>query len=199
MTIDKIDEELGIIATKLIERTKGECPNDEEFALYMERKLSEDRRKAIISHFVSCSDCRERLTIPTTPLEITEREKPMREFLTLLWRPLVTVPLAALFLILAAVTLNVYIESRGTKEDVYRDGNLVALKQIELTPSLLTIIQEGNEAELKNELMKKLPPGAEVSSIVVQEELKSLKETKEGDRVIVILYGDGLLKVKQKE
>jgi len=196
MTIDKIDERLGVVASKLIERSKGECPDEEDFALYLEGKLSGNRRKDIISHFVSCSDCRERLTIPISPLEVTESETPIRGFLNLLWRPLVTVPLAAIFLILAAVTLNVYIESRGTKEDIYRDGNLVALKQIELTPSLLTIIQEGDEADLRNELINKLPSGVEVSSIVVQEELKSLKEPKEGDKVILILYGDGLLKVK---
>ena len=196
MTTEKIDETLGIVAAKLIERTKGECPGDEEFALYTEGNLRGDRRNAIISHFVSCSACRERLAIPISPLEVSWGGKSIKECLTQLWRPLVVVPVAIVFIAIAAVTLNVYLESQSLKEEIYRDGNLVALQQVDLTPSLLRIIKEGNEAELKDELMKKLPSGAEVSSIFVQEDLKSLHAPGEGDKVILILYGDGLLRVK---
>jgi hypothetical protein len=196
MTTEKFDETLGIVAAKLIERTKGECPCDEEFALYREGKLRGDRRKAIISHFVSCSECRERLAIPITQLDVLRRKYSIRAYLTPIWRPLVLVPVAIVFLAVAAVTLNVYLESRGVKEEVYRGGNLVALQQVDLTPSLLRIIKEGNEAELKNELIKNLPIGAVVSTIVVQQELKSLKAPKEVDKVILILYGDGILKIK---
>lgn len=196
MTTEKIDEALGIVATKLIERAKRECPNDEEFALYMEGKLRGNIRKAIISHFVSCSECRERLAIPIPSLEVSGSEKSIKECLTLLWRPLVVVPVAIVFLAVAAVTLNVYLESRHIKEDVYRNGNLVALTQVNLTPSLLRIIREGDETELKDELIKNLPAGADVSRIVVQEKLKSLNEPQPGDKIILILYGNGLLKVK---
>ncbi len=196
MTTEKFDETLGIVAAKLIERTKGECPGDEEFALYMEGKLTGNKRKSIISHFVSCSECRERLAIPIAQLDVSRRENPIRAYLTPIWRPLVLVPVAIVFLAVAAVTLNVYLESRGVKKEVYRGGNLVALQQVDLTPNLLRIIKEGNEAELKNELIKTLPSGAEVSTIFVQEELKSLKNPEPGEKVILILYEDGLLKVK---
>lgn len=196
MTTEKIDEALGIVATKLIERAKVECPNDEEFALYMEGKLRGNSKNAIISHFVSCSECRERLAIPISPLEVSGSGKSIKECLTLLWRPLVVVPVAIVFLAVAAVTLNVYLESRSIKEEVYRNGNLVALMQVDLTPSLLRVIKVGNETELKNELMKNLPSSAEVSRIVVQEKLKSLNEPKQGDKVMLILYGNGVLKVK---
>jgi hypothetical protein len=106
MTTEKIDEVLGIVATKLMERAKGGCPNDEEFALYMEGKLRGDSRKTIISHFVSCSECRERLCIPISPLDMSESEKPIRGFLQMIWRPLVIVPVAIVFLAVATVTLN---------------------------------------------------------------------------------------------
>jgi hypothetical protein len=196
MTTEKIDEALGIVATKLIERAKGGCPNDEEFALYMEGKLRGDSRKAIISHFVSCSECRERLAIPIPSLEVSESENPIKGYLKLLWRPLVIVPVAIVFLAVATVTLNVYLESRDIKKEVYRGGNLVALKQVDLTTGLLRIIKEGNEAELKKEFIKNLPTGAVVSNIIVQEKLKSLKKPREGDKLILILYESGLLKVK---
>ncbi len=196
MTTEKIDEALGIVATKLIERAKGECPNDEEFALYMEGKLRGNSKDALISHLVSCSECRERLAIPVSPLEALRSENPIKAYLSALWRPLVVVPVAIVFLAVAAVTLNVYLESRHLKEEVYRNGNLVALQQVDLTPSMLAAIKRGNEAELKNELMKHLPSGAEVSHIVVQEKLKSLNEPKQGEKIILILYDDGLLKVK---
>lgn len=200
MTTEKIDEALGIVATKLIERAKGECPNDEEFALYMEGKLRGNSKDALISHFVSCSECRERLAIPVSPLEVSWDAKSLKECLTAcltqLWRPLVVVPVAIVFLAVAAVTLNVYLESRHLKEEVYRNGNLIALQQVDLTPNLLRVIEGGNETELKSELIKNLPGGAEVSRIVVQEELRSLKEPREGDKVILILYESGLLKVK---
>jgi hypothetical protein len=168
MSMEKIDEALGIVASRLIERERAECPNDEEFALYLEGKLRGDKRKAIISHFVSCPECRERLAIPVSPLEVSGSGKSIKECLAVLWRPLVVVPVAIVFLAVAAVTLNVYIESRSVKEETYRDGNLVALTLVDLTPSLLRVIKEGNEKELKNELLKKLPGRPEVSHVFVQ-------------------------------
>jgi hypothetical protein len=196
MSTEKIDEALGIVASRLIERERRECPNDEEFALYLERKLRGDKRKAIISHFVSCPECRERLAIPVSPLEVSGSGKSIKECLAGFWRPLVVVPVAIVFLAVAAVTLNVYIESRSVKEETYRDGNLVALTLVDLTPSLLRVIKEGNEKELKNELLKKLPGRPEVSHVVVQDKLKSIERPWMGEKVILILYGNGLLKVK---
>lgn len=200
MTTEKIDETLGIVAAKLIERKKAECPGDEEFALYMEGKLSGDKRKSMISHFVSCPECRERLSIPVSPLEVSWRAKSIKECLTACltqrWRPLVLVPVAIVFLAVAAVTLNVYRESRGIKEEMYRGGNLVALTQVDLTPNLLRVIEAGNEAELENELMKNLPRGSKISKIIVQEKLKTINQPQPGDKIILILYEDGLLKVK---
>jgi len=44
-----------------------------------------------------------------------------------------------------------------------------------------------------------LPPGSEVSNIVVADEFKRVTEAKEGDKVNLVLYGNGVLKVKLKE
>ncbi|GEM_PF-1736725 len=195
MKFKKDQEILGSVLTSLIEEKEEICPTDEEFALYIEGGLDKERREAIVSHFVSCRGCRERLTIPIRPFEIVKEPNPMERFLTLLWRPLVSVPVAIIVVVLLALSINTYLGSRHAMEERERGGNLVALKQVDLTPGLLTNIRKGDEEGLKNELIKDLPPGAKVSDIVI-EDIKNLKVAKEGDRIILILYSNGLLKVK---
>jgi hypothetical protein len=195
MKFKKDQEILGSVLTSLIEEKEEICPTDEEFALYIEGGLDKERREAIVSHFVSCRGCRERLTIPIRPFEIVKEPNPMERFLTLLWRPLVSVPVAIIVVVLLALSINTYLGSRHVMEERERGGNLVALKQVDLTPGLLTNIRKGDEEGLKNELIKDLPPGAKVSDIVI-EDIKNLKVAKEGDRIILILYSNGLLKVK---
>lgn len=196
MKFKEDQEMLGVVVSSLIEEKKGICPTDEEFALYIEGRLNnEERRKAIVLHFVSCRECRERLTIPIHPFEIAKETNPIEKFLVLLWRPLVAVPVAVIFVVILAVSLNVYLSSRHVMEERVRGGNLVALKQVDLTPILLTNIRKGDEKGLKNELIKDLPPGVAVSDIVV-EDIKNLKVAKEGDKIVLILYSNGLLKVK---
>jgi len=73
MKLKKEDEMLGVVASTLIENKEGVCPTDEEFALYLERRLSNEKRKTLISHFVSCRDCLERLTIPAYSLDLTTK------------------------------------------------------------------------------------------------------------------------------
>lgn len=196
MRLKREDEALGVVATSLIEKKDSPCPSDEEFALYIEKRLNREKRESLISHFVSCRDCRERLTIPIHLMETTKETNRMERLLALFGRPSVLVPVIAVFLILVAVTLNVYLTSNDTPKERYRGGDLVALKQVDLTPDLLTTIKEGNEEELKNGLIKELPPGSEVSTIVVEEELKSLRRVEGGERIVLILYGNGLLKVR---
>ncbi len=195
MKFKKDQEILGSVLTSLIEEKEEICPTDEEFALYIEGGLGKERREAIVSHFVSCRGCRERLTIPIRPFEIVKEPDPMEKFLTLLWRPLVSVPVAIIVVVLLALSINTYLGSRQVMEERERGGNLVALKQVDLTPGLLTNIRKGDEEGFKNELIKDLPPGAKVSDIVI-EDIKNLKVAKEGDRIILILYSNGLLKVK---
>lgn len=194
MKFKKDQEILGVVVTSLIEGKRGICPTEEEFALYIEGRLNE-RREAIVSHFVSCRDCRERLTIPIRPFETVKESNPVEKFLTFLWRPLVAVPVALIVVVLLALSINTYLNSRHVMEERERGGNLVALKQVDLTPSLLTNIRKGDEEGLKNELIKDLPSGVKVSDIVM-EDVKNLKGAKEGDRIILILYSNGLLKVK---
>ena len=195
MNLKKDQEMLGAVVTSMIEEKVGICPTDEEFALYIEGRLNKEKRKAIVSHFVSCRVCRERLTIPIRPFEIAKEPNPMKKILALLWRPLVAVPVALIFVVLLAFSLNVYLNYRHIMEERVRGGGLVALKQVDLTPSLLANIRKGDEEGLKNQLVKDLPPGVKVSELVV-EDIKSLKGAKEGDRIILILYNNGLLKVK---
>lgn len=195
MKFKKDQEILGVVVTSLIEGKRGICPTEEEFALYIEGRLNKGRREAIVSHFVSCRDCRERLTIPIRPFETVKESNPVEKFLTFLWRPLVAVPVALIVVVLLALSINTYLNSRHVMEERERGGNLVALKQVDLTPSLLTNIRKGDEEGLKNELIKDLPSGVKVSDIVM-EDVKNLKGAKEGDRIILILYSNGLLKVK---
>lgn len=195
MKFKKDQEILGSVLTSLIEEKEEICPTDEEFALYIEGGLDKERKESIVSHFVSCRGCRERLTIPIRPFEIVKEPNPMERFLTLLWRPLVSVPVAIIVVVLLALGINTYLGSRHVMEERERGGNLVALKQVDLTPGLLTNIRKGDEEGLKNELIKDLPSGAKVSDIVI-EDIKNLKVAKEGDRIILILYSNGLLKVK---
>jgi hypothetical protein len=195
MKFKKDQEILGSVLTSLIEEKEEICPTDEEFALYIEGGLDKERKESIVSHFVSCRGCRERLTIPIRPFEIVKEPNPMEKFLTLLWRPLVSVPVAIIVVVLLALGINTYLGSRHVMEERERGGNLVALKQVDLTPGLLTNIRKGDEEGLKNELIKDLPSGAKVSDIVI-EDIKNLKVAKEGDRIILILYSNGLLKVK---
>jgi hypothetical protein len=188
-------EMLGVIVASLIEEKEGICPTDEEFALYIEGRLNKEKKKAIVSHFVSCRECREKLTIPIRPFVIAKEGNPTEKFPAFLWRPLVAVPVAVIVIVLLAFSLNVYLNSRHVIEERVRGGNLVAVKQVDLTPSLLTTINKGDKEGLKNELIKDLPSGVKVSDLVV-EDIKNLKGAKEGDRIILILYSNGLLKVK---
>jgi hypothetical protein len=195
MKFKKDQEMLGVVVTSLIEAKEGICPTDEEFALYLEGRLTKDIKKTIISHFVSCRECRDRLTVPINPLEIAEEPNPVERLLAFLRRPLVVVPVAVIVIVLLAFGLNVYLNARHVMEERVRGGNLVALKQVDLTPSLLTTIRKEDKEGLKNELIKNLPSGIEVSDIAM-EDFKNLKGAKEGDRIIVIVYNNGLLKVK---
>jgi hypothetical protein len=195
MRFDKDEEILGTLATSLIERREGICPTDEDFALYIEGRLDTYKRNAVISHLVSCRDCRERLTIPIPEFEVAEGPRSAVGFLSFLWRPIVLTPIAALFIALLSFTLNIYFKPQDATEERLRGANLVVLKQLDITPSLLTTLREGNEEEFKNELIKELPPEVRVSRVIV-EDTERLKESKEGDKIILILYSDGSLKVK---
>lgn len=200
MKFEKDQEMIGVVATSLIEKKEGVCLTDEEFALYIEGRLNKEKRRAVISHFVSCGECRERLTIPIRPLEVAKEANTMEKFLAFFWRPLIAAPVAVVFVVLVAFSLNIYLKSQNVPEqgyeERYRGANLVSLKQLDLTPSLLKIIKEGNEERLKNEFIKGLPSGVNVSHVVVEDKLKYLEETKEGDKINLILYSNGLLKVK---
>ena len=198
MKLEKEDEMLGAVAISQFERKAGECLSDEEFALYLGRKLNRERKKAIISHFISCHICRERLAVSNLALETTKEENIFEKLLSFFGRPLVMAPVAIVILVLAAITLNVYLKSSNfpATEERYRGGDLVSVNQVELTPTLLKMIKEGNQEELKNNLVKELPPHSEVSDIVVEERLKSIKDLKENEKITLILYSDGLLKVK---
>lgn len=205
MKLTKGQKILGAVATSLIEKKDGKCPTDEEFALYMEGGLNKEERKTIISHFVSCRECRERFTIPAYPLGVAKEAKTGEGFLSFLWRPFVLVPVAVVFLALLTITLDVYMKTQGLHGERYeqrytsRSANLVTLKQVDLTPGLLTTIRGDDEEGLKNELIKELPTGAEVTHIFVEDKLKDLKETRKGDKITLVLYSNGLLKVKLKE
>jgi hypothetical protein len=198
MKLEKEDEILGAAAISLVERKRGECPSDEEFALYLDRKLKRERKKAIISHFISCHVCRERLAVSNLALETAKEESILEKLLSFFGRPLVMAPVAIVILFLAAITLNVYLKSSNfpATEERYRGGDLVSVNQVELTPGLLKIIKEGNQEELKNNLVNELPPHSEVSDVEVEERLKFLKDIKENEKITLILYSDGLLKVK---
>ncbi len=200
MRLRREDEMLGVVAASLMEGKQGVCPTDEEFALYLERRLNNDKKKALITHFVSCQDCLERLTIPIHSMEVPKEPNFIERLYAFFPRPLVVAPVAVLFFALLTVSINIYLKSqeglRENSEEIYRSPNLVSLKQIDLTPGLLTSIRGDDEKMLKNELIKELPPGAEVSHISVEDNLKDLKEAKKGDRVVLILYSNGLLKVK---
>ncbi len=198
MQIKKEDKTLGAVATSLIDREQGVCPADEEFALYREGRLNKDKKKALISHFVSCRDCRERLSVLAYPLEAPKKETGER-FWSFFRRPLIVAPVAAAFVVIMTLTMNVYLIQDGPVEEyeeVYRGANVVALKQADLTPNLLRVIKRGDENELRRELVKLLPPGSEVSDIKVEDSVKQLKEAREGEKVNLILYSDGMLKVK---
>ena len=131
-------------------------------------------------------------------LETAREENILEKLLSFFGRPLVIAPVAIVILFLAAITLNVYLKSSNfpDTEERYRGGDLVSVNQVDLTPNLLKIIKEGNQGELKNNLLKALPPDSEVSDIVVEERLKSLKDLKENEKITLILYSDGLLKLK---
>ncbi len=195
MKFDKDEEILGTVLTSLIERRGGICLTDEDFALYIEGRLNTEKRRAIISHLVSCRDCRERLTIPIPQFDVARETISKEGLLSFLWRPVVLAPVAALFIALLSFTLNLYLKPQDVTEERLRGANLVALKQLDITPSLLTIIREGNEDVLKNQLIKGLPPGTKVSSVII-EDMKRIRESKEGDKITLILYSDGSLKVK---
>jgi len=157
MKFEKENEILGAVATSLIERKEGICLTDEEFALYIEGRLSNDKRKAMISHFVSCRDCRERLTIPIPHFEEAKEANSVERLLSSLWRPLIAVPIAAVFIAFLTITLYVYLTPHDITEERLRGANLVALKQLDITSNLLIIIKEGDEQEFKNELIKSCP------------------------------------------
>jgi len=198
MKFEKENEILGAVASSLIERKEGMCLTDEEFALYIEGRLSNDERKAMISHFVSCRDCRERLTIPIPHFEEAKEPNSIERLLSSLWRPLIVAPIAAVFIAFLTFTLFVYQKPQDITEERLRGANLVALKQLDITSNLLIIIKEGDEQEFKNEIIKELPPNLKVSRVII-EDIKNLKESKEGDKIIIILYNDGSLKVKRGE
>ena len=198
MKFEKENEILGTVATSLIERKEGMCLTDEEFALYIEGRLSNDKRKAMISHFVSCRDCRERLTIPIPHFEEAKEPNSVQRLLSSLWRPLIVAPIAAVVITLLTFTLFVYQKPEDITGERLRGANLVALKQLDITSNLLIIIKEGDEQEFKNELIKELPPDVKVSRLII-EDIKQLKGSKEGDKIIIILYNDGSLKVKRGE
>ena len=198
MQIKKEDKTLGAVATSLIDRGQGVCPTDEEFALYREGRLNKDKKKSLISHFVSCRDCRERLSVLSYPLEAPKKETG-EGFWSFFRRPFVAAPVAVAFVVIMTLTMNVYLTQDGPVEEyeeVYRGANLVALKQVNLTPSLLRVIKRGDENELRRELVKLLPPGSEVSDIKVEDSIKQLKGAGEGEKINLILYSDGVLKVK---
>ncbi|MBF8302145.1 MAG: hypothetical protein HW396_426 [Candidatus Dadabacteria bacterium] len=198
MKFEKENEILGAVASSLIERKEGMCLTDEEFALYIEGRLSNDERKAMISHFVSCRDCRERLTIPIPHFEEAKEPNSIERLLSSLWRPLIVAPIAAVFIAFLTFTLFVYQKPQDITEERLRGANLVALKQLDITSNLLIIIKEGDEQEFKNEIIKELPPNLKVSRVII-EDIKNLKESKEGDKIVIILYNDGSLKVKRGE
>ena len=203
MRLKKEDEMLGVVAATLIENKEGVCPNDEEFALYLERRLNNERRNSLLSHFASCTNCLERLTIPVHSPDLAKKPDFIEKLMSFLHRPLILVPVAVVFAALLTVTLNVYLKSQGTLKDspqeTYRSPNLVSLKQIDLTPGLLTTIKGQDEDRLKGELMKDLPPDIDVSQIWVDDNLRNLKEAKEGQKVILLLYSNGLLKLKLEQ
>lgn len=200
MKLKKEDEMLGVVASTLIEDKEGVCPTDEEFALYLERRLSNEKRKTLISHFVSCRDCLERLTIPAYSLDLTTKPNFIAKLLAFLHRPLILAPVAVVFVALLTVSINIYLKSqdalRENSEEIYRSPNLVALKQVDLTPGLLTTIKRQDMERLKSELIKELPPAVEVSQILVEDNIKGLKEAQKGQKVVLLLYSNGLLKVK---
>ncbi len=198
MKLEKEDEILGAVTISLIERKEGQCPSDEEFALYLGGKLNQGRKKAIISHFISCPFCRERLAVSNLALETAGEENILEKLLSFFGRPLVMAPVAIVILFLAAITLNVYLKSSNfpATGERYRGGELVSVNQVDLTPNLLKIIKEGDQEALKNNLAKELPPHSEVSDVEVEERLKSLKDLRENEKITLILYSDGLLKVK---
>lgn len=195
MKLKKDQEILGAVITSVIQEKEGVCPTDEEFALYIEGRLNKERRKAIVSHFASCCNCRERLTIPIHPLEIPKVANPIEKPLTPLRHPFVVAPVALIFVALLAFSLNLYLNPRHISEEKLRGGNLVAIRQVDLTPNLLTIIRKEDKKGLKNELIKDLPSGVNVSDIAV-EDIKNLKVAREGDRIVLILYNNGLLKIR---
>jgi hypothetical protein len=200
MKLKKEDEMLGVVASTLIENKEGVCPTDEEFALYLERRLSNEKRKTLISHFVSCRDCLERLTIPAYSLDLTTKPNFIEKLLAFLHRPLILAPVAVVFVALLTVSINISLKSqdalRENSEEIYRSPNLVALKQVDLTPGLLTTIKRQDMERLKSELIKELPPAVEVSQILVEDNIKGLKEAQKGQKVVLLLYSNGLLKVK---
>ncbi|GBD39584.1 hypothetical protein HRbin37_01866 [bacterium HR37] len=195
MKLKKEEETLGAFVTSLIDREKTSCPDDEEFSLYIENRLDAQKRQAIILHLVSCRDCRERLTIEIPSFEKTE-ERAFERAKRLFRYPFISVPVTALILIIVAFALNTYMNPNSGEEERYRGANLVALKQLTLTPELLATLKEDNKSKLKEELLRELPKQARVSDIVVEEQLKELKEVKEGEKIVLILYNNGLLKVK---
>jgi hypothetical protein len=109
-------------------------------------------------------------------------------------------PVAVVFVALLTVSINIYLKSqdalRENSEEIYRSPNLVALKQVDLTPGLLTTIKRQDMERLKSELIKELPPAVEVSQILVEDNIKGLKEAQKGQKVVLLLYSNGLLKVK---
>jgi hypothetical protein len=200
MRLKKEDEMLGVVAANLIENKEGVCPDDEEFALYIERKLNNERRKSLLSHFASCRNCLERLTIPVYSTDLGKKPDFIENLMSFLHRPLILVPVAVVFAALLTVTVNVYLKSQGTlkdsRQETYRSPNLLSLKQIDLTPGLLTTIKGQDMDILKSELSKELPAAAAVSRIWVEDNLRNLEEAKEGQKVILLLYSNGLLKLK---
>jgi len=200
MRLREEDEMLGVVAASLMEGKQGVCPTDEEFALYLERKLNKGKKKALITHFVSCRDCLERFTIPIHSMEALKGPNFIGRLLDSLHRPFVVAPVAVLFFALLTVSINIYLKSQDASRDdskeIYRSPNLVVLKQVELTPDLLTTIKRQDAGGLKSELIDKLPPTSQVSEILVEDDLKNLKEVKKGQKVVLLLYNNGILKVK---
>src|SRR3990172_8794196 len=104
----------------------------------------------------------------------------------------------ALFIAFLTFTLFVYQKPEDITGERLRGANLVTLKQLDMTSSLLKIVRAGNEERFINEIIKELPPNLKVSRVII-EDIKNLKESKQGDKIIIILYNDGSLKVKRGE
>ncbi|MGQ0792528.1 MAG: hypothetical protein ACT4NX_00365 [Deltaproteobacteria bacterium] len=199
MKFEREETRLGAVINSLIcAEVKTPCPGDEEFALYMEQRLDGGRRNALVSHFASCRDCRERLSIPIGIQGFETKESGLRKVFASVWNASAITPAAVTAAIIVALGFGVYIEFPNFIADegaeVVRGGQLIAVKQMALTPELLEIIRDGDEARIKSALAGALPQGAEITQIAIEEPAQLLGDA--AGNLILILYSDGLLKIK---